>query len=210
MFSSATNPSPRSIRSTSALNSHFNRIPSIDSNHSSRSHRRNLRQSDNESEISRCSRSSRHSRNSHHRCRHRKSDESGNESDSSRKRHRRRHKSCNSRNYTFVESEDQWKEVLRKQEQGYLRETHSLPRPRTQNAVVRHVSGYINSGMESDSQEVSVNKMKRKQRSRSKSPEANRKDRIAPEVRKHIEYQLIDSNQLSEREKRDIKYTKVE
>lgn len=179
---------------------------------------RNSRQSDNESEISKCSRSSRHSRHSQHRCRHRRqSEDSGTESDSSRKRrHRRKHKYCNgnSNAYKLVDSEAQWKDLQRKQEEMNNQNGDQFSQINlAQNAVVRHVSGYINSGMESDTEtqrNSTLNRTKKKQRSRSKSPELNRKDRLAAEMKKHIEYELVDPLCLNENEKKDIKYTKIE
>lgn len=178
---------------------------------------RNSRLSDNESEVSKCSHSSRHSRHSQHRCRHRRqSEDSGTESDSSRKRrHRRKHKYCdpNSNSYKLIDSESQWKDLQRKQQINDRIDGDILRTNLAQNAVVRHVSGYLNSGLESDTETTrhsTLNRTKKKQRSRSKSPEVNRKERIPTEMKKHFEYQLVDPITLTENERKDIKYTKIE
>lgn len=227
LFSNLSNPSPRSMRSATSLcaTNHLDRISNYSSNmrrnSSTNSMTRygNSRLSDNESEVSKGSRSSRHSR--HSGCRHRKqSEDSGTESDSSRKRrHRRKHRHCNANNsqYKLIDSEPQWKDLQRKHEQmnqmnSQYDDTYSRVNI-AQNAVVRHVSGYINSGMESDTEtqrNSTLNRAKKKQRSRSKSPESNRRDRLALEVKKHIEYDLVDPSTFTENEKKDIKYTKVE
>ena len=234
MFSSSVNPSPRSVRSASYITSNRGIAPLFDYNGNSYSQirrnsstnlsnkSRNSRLSDNESEVSKCSRSSRHSRHSQHRCRHRRqSEDSGTESDSSRKRrHRRRHKygDANSNSYQLVESESQWNDLQRKnqlvqQMSDTVDDPYAQSRPYAQSAVVRHVSGYVNSGLESDAEtnrNSTLNRTKKKQRSRSKSPEMNRRDRIPTEMKKHFEYELVDPLSMTENEKRDIKYTKIE
>ncbi|XP_054159627.1 band 4.1-like protein 4 [Oppia nitens] len=236
LFSRDTNPSPRSVRSASHINRQFldhnansySRVRSNSSSNVSRS--RNSRFSDNESEVSKCSRSSRqsrqsrHSQHSQHRCRHRnKSEDSGTESDSSRKRrHRRKHKYYNGNNYSdkLVDTESQWRDLQQKQQQmnglnGQI-DDRSLRPNGPQSAVVRHVSGYVNSGLESDAETtthhstLNRNKNKEIRRSRSKSPDVNRRDRLPPEMKKHFEYQLVDPMSLTENERKDIKYTKIE
>lgn len=229
LFSSAVNPSPRSVRSASYIGDSRGITPFFDYNGNSYSQiRRNSstnlsnksrtsRLSDNESEVSKCSRSSRHSRHSQHRCRHRRqSEDSGTESDSSRKRrHRRRHKygETNTNNYQLVDSESQWNDVQRKNQLMNESNDECFPRPYAQSAVVRHVSGYVNSGLESDTEtnrNSTLNRTKKKQRSRSKSPEMSRRDRIPSEMKKHFEYELVDPLAMTENERRDIKYTKIE
>ncbi|CAG2171981.1 unnamed protein product, partial [Oppiella nova] len=229
LFSNSTNPSPRSVRSASYIATNYGMTPFLDYNANSYSHirrnsssnvskSRNSRFSDNESEVSKCSRSSRHSRHSQHRCRHRRqSEDSGTESDSSRKRrHRRRHKysNANTNSHKLVDSESQWKDLQSKQKQMSDQMDGQYMRPNVaQSAVVRHVSGYINSGLESDTETTrnsTLNRNKKKQRSRSKSPDVNRRDRLPSDIKKHFEYQLVDPLSMTENEKRDIKYTKIE
>ncbi|CAG2107736.1 unnamed protein product [Medioppia subpectinata] len=229
LFSNSTNHSPRSVRSASYIATNYGMTPFLDFYDNNYSHvrrnsssnvskSRNSRYSDNESEVSKCSRSSRNSRHSQHRCRHRKqSEDSGTESDSSRKRrHRRKHKHLNGNNnsYKLVDSESQWKDLQKKQKQVNEEIDGQYMRPNmAQNAVVRHVSGYINSGLESDTETTrnsTLNRNKKKQRSRSKSPEHHRRDRISTEMKKHFDYQLVDPLAMTENEKKDIKYTKIE
>jgi len=103
---------------------------------------------------------------------------------------------------------------LQRKQEEINNQVDDSPRPNmAQNAVVRHVSGYINSGMESDTEtprNSTLNRAKKKQRSRSKSPDLNRKERLPVEMKKHIEYELVDPLTLTENEKKDIKYTKIE
>ncbi|XP_064474438.1 band 4.1-like protein 4 [Ornithodoros turicata] len=210
LFSNSTNPSPKSVRSSGSRHSHAHcRSSSIDLNGDSRRRRhRSRRNSDNESEVSKSSRGSRGSRCSRGSsgCRHScHSRDSGSESDAHhRHRHKHRHHRKH-RSYELVDSEAQWKEVQRQQNESNIK--------RPQNAVVRDLtcrkSGYVQSGMETESEAHFANKKKhRRHRSRSKSPDT--KKTIPADVKKHIEYSLIDPDALTEQERRDIKYTKVE
>jgi len=47
-------------------------------------------------------------------------------------------------------------------------------------------------------------------RSRSRSPSEHKNNRYPPEIRRHIDYHLQDTNGLTEAELRDIPYTRVE
>ncbi|RWS28137.1 band 4.1-like protein 2, partial [Leptotrombidium deliense] len=191
---------------------------------SSSSRYRSGRTSDNESEVSKCSKSSHHSRHSHkssgshhHRCRHRRqTDESGTESDSSRKRHRRRHKCASNGHTKLIDSEQQWKEIQRIRNEKHESMKDSVPKHAILQTTVardlvmnrRHHSGYTNSGMESDSELIDSNTLNRtKRRQRSKSPETYRRDALPQEVQRHIEYRLVDP---TEDDKYDIRYTRVE
>lgn len=216
LYSNSTNPSPRSIRSAGALPSRrsysHQRSGSIDSTASydyrKRKHHQSRRMSDNESDVSkasRCSKQSRSSRTSHgHR---RSGSQSGDGSDSESQHRHRRHsrRKKHGSTYEFVDSEDQWKEVQRqKQEQSLIR---------AQNAIVKDLSkrrsGYVNSGVETESETNYAQKRRhRKHRSRSRSPDS--KTVLPSDVKRYIEYNLIDASALTEEEKRDIKYTKVQ
>ncbi|XP_023235088.1 band 4.1-like protein 4A [Centruroides sculpturatus] len=71
------------------------------------------------------------------------------------------------------------------------------------------IGGYINSGLETESEINFQHKKKhRRHRSRSRSPDS--KCVLPQEIKKHIEYKLIDSTNMSQDELKDIKYTKVE
>ena len=182
------------------------------------------RASDNESEISRCSKSSRHSHHStrssashHHRCKSRRNgDESGNESDSSRRRHRRRRKCCSEANFTMVDSEQQWKEIQRRQmeaQESGLQSMGTSSRPVIiQTAHTRDYSqrqdqlitnGYYSQGKENETEiraDETINRMRRKDNVRIG-------DLIPQEIKKHIQYDLVIP---TEEEKHTINYTRVE
>lgn len=209
LYSSSTNPSPRSVRSSGSRHSHC-RSSSNEGDCRRRRHR-SRRGSDNESEVSKSSRGSKASkcsRASSGGCRHScHSRDSGSESDHHhhhrhKHRHHRRHRS-----YELVDSEAQWKEVQKQQQQS-----NGCIKP-PQSAVVRDLSGrksgYIQSGMETESEAQYAQRRKtRRHRSRSKSPDVKRA--IPEDVKKHIEYHLVDPVTLTEEERKDIKYTKVE
>ncbi|KAM7286200.1 band 4.1-like protein 4 [Ixodes scapularis] len=209
LYSSSTNPSPRSMRSSGSRHSHC-RSSSNDGGDSKRRRHRSRRGSDNESEVSKSSRGSRTSKcskGSSGGCRHScHSRDSGSESDHHHHhRHKHRHHRRN-RSYELVDSEAQWKEVQKQQQENTFK--------RPQNAVVRDLSsrksGYVQSGMETESEALYAHRRKnRRHRSRSKSPDVKRT--IPEDVKKHIErYHLVDPDALTEEEKKDIKYTKVE
>lgn len=69
-------------------------------------------------------------------------------------------------------------------------------------------SGYMNSGLETESEASFANKRKHKRGSgqRSKSP----KERIPDELKKHLDFKLIDTEGMSEEQLRQIPYKKVE
>ncbi|KAM7286203.1 band 4.1-like protein 4 [Ixodes scapularis] len=86
------------------------------------------------------------------------------------------------RSYELVDSEAQWKEVQKQQQENTFK--------RPQNAVVRDLSsrksGYVQSGMETESEALYAHRRKnRRHRSRSKSPDVKRT--IPEDVKKHID-----------------------
>ncbi|GIY76746.1 band 4.1-like protein 4 [Caerostris darwini] len=212
MYSSGTNPSPRSVRSAGAMPSRRyplrDRTGSVESTNScdyrKRKHHHSRRQSDNESEISKSSKCSKSSRSSRHR---RHGSQSGDGSDSEPQHRHRRHsrRKKHGSTYELVDSEGQWKEVQRQQHERQQEQA------RMQNAVVRDLSkrksGYMNSGLETES-ESNYSQRRRHRRHRSRSPDS--KSALPHEVKKYIDYNLIDPTALTEEEKRDIKYTKVQ
>ncbi|XP_060854377.1 band 4.1-like protein 4 isoform X2 [Rhopalosiphum padi] len=190
--------SPRSVRSgPHQIMRHTRRSSSVDSQSSNDSrscrkhrHRNNRRSSDNESE------QSGRSGKSHRKHRHR-SRKSSVGDDHEHRRHR----------YQLVESEGQWREVQRRQAEG---------RSAIQKAsVVRPRSGYANSGLESESEishhSSSYRRRKhRKHRSRSRSPsESNSKTRLPEELKKHLEFELVETDGMTEEQLREIPYTAV-
>ncbi|KAG8195087.1 hypothetical protein JTE90_029666 [Oedothorax gibbosus] len=196
LFSSRT-----SLNSHQSVERRRKRSSSIDSHTSNDSRRRrhhhsSRKSSDNESEISKSSKDT--SRSSHRRARR-----SGSDSDSHHSHHQhrsRRRKHSRRSNGHLVDSETQWKMIQQAEKNaGY------------QSAVVRDLtsrrSGYMNSGADTESEAPTRHKKKhrRHSRSRSRSPEV-----LSHEVKKHLEYKLVDPAHLTEEEKRDIKYTKVE
>ncbi|XP_042906653.1 band 4.1-like protein 4 [Parasteatoda tepidariorum] len=212
LYSSCTNPSPRSVRSAGALPSRryplHGRTGSIESTNSCDYRKRkhhSRRQSDNESEVSKTSRgskSSKSSRQSHRRHGSQSGDGSDSEPQQRHRRHSRRKKHGST--YELVDSEEQWREIQRQQEQIQARTTQA--------AVVRNLSkrrsGYLNSGLETES-ESNYHQRRRHRRHRSRSPDS--KSSIIPqEVKQYIDYNLIDPSTLTEEEKKDIKYTKVQ
>ncbi|XP_076331474.1 uncharacterized protein LOC143236794 [Tachypleus tridentatus] len=213
LYSSSTNPSPRSAKSATS-HIHLHQRSASTENGSScdfrrRRHHHSRKSSDNESEVSKSSRGSKTSKSSKHSSSNRRSHyrdgTSGSESEDHKKhkKHHRRDKSGST--YELVDSEAQWKVVQQQQ----LENCYFKP----QSAVVRDLSsrksGYHNSGMETESEATFIQKKKhRRHRSRSKSPENKRG--LSDELKKHIKYTLIDPENLTEHEKQDIKYTKVE
>ncbi|XP_022248755.1 band 4.1-like protein 4 [Limulus polyphemus] len=213
LYSNSTNPSPRSVKSASSRIHLHQRSASIESDSSCdsrrRRHHRSRKSSDNDSEVSKSSRGSKTSKSSKNSSSNRRSHHrdatSGSESESRRKHKKHHRRSKSGSTYELVDSEAQWRVVQQQQ----LENNCFKP----QNAVVRDLSsrksGYHNSGMETESEATFLQKKKhRRHRSRSKSPE-NKKG-LSGELKKHIEYSLIDPDNLTEEEKRDIKYTKVE
>lgn len=73
----------------------------------------------------------------------------------------------------------------------------------------RRASGYVNSGLETESETSYHYRNKhRKHRSRSKSPAD--KNWLPDELKKHLEFDLIDTAGMSESQLREIPYTVVQ
>lgn len=105
--------------------------------------------------------------------------------------------------YELVDSGSQWREVQRKQagESGIQQA----------NVISSRRSGYVNSGLETES-ETSYhhrNRRHRKHRSRSRSPSES-KTWLPDELKKHLEFDLIDTTGMSESQLREIPYTVVQ
>lgn len=102
-----------------------------------------------------------------------------------------------------MDSGSQWREVQRKQagESGIQQA----------NVISSRRSGYVNSGLETES-EISYhhrNRRHRKHRSRSRSP-SDSKTWLPDELKKHLEFDLIDTTGMSESQLREIPYTVVQ
>lgn len=215
----SVNQSPRLVRNN-AMAYHTQNYSTLDSQNVSYRHNsssslgrhRNSRASDAESDISRCSKSSRHSHHSskstgshhhhhhHHRCRHRKSgEESGNESDSSRKRHRRKRKCCNTSSYKLVDSEAQWKEIQKKQQE--IKEGHTNGQ-QIRTGVVHTLpvkdyttSSYVNQALESDSEVQMVNSLNRhRKKQQARSDDSTKRNGNTQEFLKH-DVQLVEPSE---------------
>lgn len=157
------------------------------------------RVSDNESEVSRCSRTSRHSSRSQ-KCRHtRGADDSGTESDSSRKRrHRRKHYAPQEQPQLVA-----WNDITEKRNEAV-----NGPSTKQSSAVVRNVTSFYNGDATNEPNEH-LSGRQPKLAYISKPYERN--GYIPAEIKKYIHKGgPVDSSHLSELEKRDIKFTNVE
>jgi len=205
LYNSSVPPSPRSVRSAGPRyrSSSVDSQSSNDSRSCKRRKHRSRMPSDNESELSKCSGRS-HRKHRRHRSRGNRRD-SGSEQDSHS--HRRKSISRSRRSdshYELVDSGTQWREVQRKQaaESG---NTSSIQQANVISSR-RSGSGYTN---ESESETSYRNRRRnRKHRSRSRSPE--NKTWLPDELKKHLEFDLIDTTGMTEQQLREIPYTVVQ
>ncbi|KAK6624924.1 hypothetical protein RUM44_011788 [Polyplax serrata] len=193
-----TYSSVHNVHKTTHRSSSVDSQSSNDSRYCKRHKRhRGRRSSDNESELSKCSGRS-------HR-RHKQ----GYESDSIKNhRHRRKSRSFSrSSKYDLIDSQAQWLAVQKRQAEGVT----GVQQATVVNNMSR-TSGYLNSGMETESEKSYRYKRKqqKKHRSRSRSPSDFSKGRLPDEVKKHLEFRLIDTEGMSETQLRDIPYKVVE
>lgn len=114
--------------------------------------------------------------------------------------------------YELVDSGTQWREVQKKQAGGEsgIQQANVISSSRR--------SGYVNSGLETES-EISYhhhhhrNRRHRKHRSRSRSRSrspSESKTWLPDELKKHLEFDLIDTTGMSESQLREIPYTVVQ
>ncbi|KAG1671769.1 Band 4.1-like protein 4 [Nymphon striatum] len=216
LYTNQAPDSPRSVKSAGGKPS--TRFPlhrrtsveseaSCDSKHHKHHRHRSRNPSDNDSEVSKSSRNSKSSRSGHrrkHRSRSSRHKENGSDSDYHHKHRHRRHRSDNSV-HELVDSESQWRDIQQYQQ---------LNQYGTQNAVIKNLasrkSGYVNSGMETESEACYRSRKKHRRRSRSRSKSPDNRHRPPEELRKYIEYKLIDPKDLREADLHDIKYTKID
>ncbi|XP_072943304.1 band 4.1-like protein 4 isoform X2 [Epargyreus clarus] len=146
-------------------------------------HRSRRQQSDAESELSRGSgRSGR--RHRRHRSRHKH--ESGSERDDSQP---------DTKEYELVDSESQWKEVLRQTTVGSGVQVASVRRSQMEPETGTHRSSHRP-------------RRHRKHRSRSGSP--NEKKWLPTELKQHLEFSLVDTAGMTEEQLKEIPYTVVQ
>lgn len=110
-------------------------------------------------------------------------------------------------NYELVDSGSQWREVQRKQAaEGGM--SNSIQHA---NVISSRRSGYVNSGLETESETSYQNRNRkhRKHRSRSRSP-SDTKTWLPDELKKHLEFDLIDTAGMSESQLKEIPYTVVQ
>lgn len=107
--------------------------------------------------------------------------------------------------YELVDSGSQWREVQRKQAGDGI--SNSIQQA---NVISSRRSGYVNSGLETESETSYQNRNRRhrKHRSRSRSPDS--KTWLPDELKKHLEFDLIDTTGMSESQLREIPYTVVQ
>ncbi|XP_038207868.1 band 4.1-like protein 4 isoform X2 [Zerene cesonia] len=199
----AAGGSPRSTRSAPARRGLYSASPtanrpppaprhrsaSVDSQSSNDSrsnrkhrHRSRRQQSDAESELSRGSgRSGR--RHRRHRSRHKH--DSASERDESQP---------DTKEYELVDSESQWKEVLRQTSSGGGVQVASVRRSQMEPEIGTHRSSHRP-------------RRHRKHRSRSGSPE---KKWLPSELKQHLEFSLVDTTGMTEEQLKEIPYTVVQ
>ncbi|XP_039756669.1 band 4.1-like protein 4 isoform X1 [Pararge aegeria] len=146
-------------------------------------HRSRRQQSDAESELSRGSgRSGR--RHRRHRSRHKH--ESGSEKDDSQP---------DTKEYELVDSESQWKEVLRQTSAGGGVQVANVRRSQMEPETGTHRSSHRP-------------RRHKKHRSRSRSP--NEKKWLPTELKQHLEFSLVDTTGMTEEQLKEIPYTVVQ
>lgn len=102
----------------------------------------------------------------------------------------------------MVDSGAQWREIQKKHPgEGALAQQGTLTGNKR--------SGYTNTGMESES-ELSYRKHRRQRKHRSRSRSPDNKVWLPDELKKHLEFNLIDTSGMSESQLREIPYTVVQ
>nr|XP_022901841.1 band 4.1-like protein 4 isoform X2 [Onthophagus taurus] len=204
LYNSSVPPSPRSVRSAGPRY----RSSSVDSQSSndSRSKRRKHRSrmtSDNESELSKSSNRS-HRKHRRHRSRgNRRDSGSEQENGTSRRKSLSRSRRSDS-HYELVDSTSQWREAQRKQ----AGQNSSSIQQAT--VISSKRSGYSNNALETESEISYRNKHRRARKHRSRSRSPDNKTWLPDELKKHLEFDLIDTSGMSESQLREIPYTVVQ
>ncbi|KAM3967788.1 band 4.1-like protein 4A [Aphomia sociella] len=176
----ATRPPPAPRHRSASVDSQSSNDSRTNRKHKHRSRRQ---QSDAESELSRGSgRSGR--RHRRHRSRHKH--ESGSERDDSQP---------DAKEYELIESESQWKEVLRQTNAGTGVQVANVRRSQMEPETGTHRSSHRH-------------RRHRKHRSRSGSP--NDKKWLPNELKQHLEFSLVDTTGMTEEQLKEIPYTVVQ
>lgn len=213
--------SPRSVRSASTrptinetqpISGHRFRSSSVESHSSTESrsgrrHRhRSKRTSDNESELSRGSGRSGRSHNSHRKHRRQRSkhrrNESGSENDSTRDRSYSGHR-LSTGSTELIDSQHQWIEVQRRQA-----EANGLSS--VQQASVMK-SNQATSKIQNPIPETNYHtNTKNRKHKKHRSPSDGRSKIWSSELAKHLQFDLVDTEGMTEDQLREIPYTVVE
>nr|CAI5847122.1 unnamed protein product [Callosobruchus analis] len=184
--------SPRSVRSGRYRCSSVDSQSSNDSKGSNKKRRHRGKASDNESELSK---SSSRSKRRHRRRRSKSRRDSESDHDKSIDRRSRRSGS----HYELVDSGQQWQKV---QENLSSRDSHSV---NVQKANV------VSSRREEQSDNSNSRRRRdRKHRSRSRSPAPDGKPWMTNELKQHLEFDLVDTSGMCDRQLKQIPYTVVE
>ncbi|KPU79534.1 uncharacterized protein Dana_GF17780, isoform C [Drosophila ananassae] len=172
---------------------------------------RHRRTSDNESELSRGSGRSGRSGRSHHRKhrrshRHRRDSAGGSDHDSNRGRSYSGHRSSSMRSGSaeLIDSTSQWREVQRRQAEA------SLGQSSVQQAAVSKSSMVARSLHSNDSHSDTHSHHKSRRHRKNKSPSESRSRMWNSELAKHLQFDLVDTEGMSEQQLREIPYTVVE
>ncbi|XP_049823673.1 band 4.1-like protein 4 isoform X2 [Aethina tumida] len=193
--SSSVPPSPRSVRSGRFRSSSVDSQSSNDSR-SCKKRRHRSRTSDNESELSK---GSSRSRRKHRRRRSKSKRDSGSEYESSRSHERRSSRSKSNNYYELVDSQNQWQEIQKNSEHSGIQQAN----------VVRSSKSHDRRSNSTDTYNNRQHKH-RKHRSRSRSPGDSNKTWMTDELKKHLEFDLVETNGMSDLQLREIPYTTVQ
>ncbi|XP_046865224.1 hornerin isoform X2 [Drosophila willistoni] len=181
---------------------------SNDSRSTRRHKQRHRRTSDNESELSRGSgRSGRSHHRKHRRShRHRRDSAGGSDHDSTRGRSYSGHRSSSMRSGSaeLIDSTTQWREVQRRQAEA------SLGQSSVQQAAVSKSSMVARSLHSNDSHSDTHSHHKSRRHRKNKSPSESRSRMWNSELAKHLQFDLVDTEGMSEQQLREIPYTVVE
>nr|XP_023011642.1 band 4.1-like protein 4 [Leptinotarsa decemlineata]XP_023011643.1 band 4.1-like protein 4 [Leptinotarsa decemlineata]XP_023011644.1 band 4.1-like protein 4 [Leptinotarsa decemlineata] len=194
LYNSSAPPSPRSVRSGRYRSSSIDSQSSNDSrNCKKRKHR--SKTSDNESELSKGSSRSRRK----HRRRKSKSGRKDSGSDYESKSTERKSRSKPDNYYELVDSTSQWQEIQK-----------NLSRDSSGNAVQKaNVVSSRRNHEPGDYNTTGRRGRHRKHRSRSRSP-AEAKTWLPSELKKHLEFDLVETTGMSDLQLKEIPYTVVQ
>lgn len=199
LYNNSVPPSPRSVRSGSRYRSSSLDSQSSNDSRSCRRRRHRSRTSDNESELSK---SSNRSRRKHRKRRSKSRRDSESEQDN-RTRERRRSKSNKSdKFYELVDSGVQWQEAQLKNKDSNSNTIQQATVVSSKTSDKTHRNSNTDYGTHGRQNKH------RKHRSRSRSP-AETKAWLPDELKKHLEFDLVDTTGMSDLQLKEIPYTIV-